>query len=178
MPLPKPRPPFSVNTARYDPYKNSRFLIYFDPTTDPVAGVSKVSGLKRTTQPIEHKEGGKALTLKGLGRTSYDAITIERGVTHDSAFVDWADCAMKLDQGHPTQNLGNLRRDIHIVLLNEQGQPVHRYTVHDAWVSEYQPVSDLDAGGNAVVMEHIKIEHHGWEHDDTLGEPDQSKPAG
>jgi phage tail-like protein len=176
MALPKPKPPFSVNTTRFDPYKNSRFLVFFDPTTDPVAGVSKVGGLKRTTQMIPYNEGGKALTLKGLGRTSYDPITLERGVTHDSAFVDWADCAQKLDQGHPTQNLVNLRRDIHLVLLNEQGQQVHRYNVHDAWVSEYQAMSDLDAGANAVVIEHIKVEHQGWEHDDTLTEPDQAAP--
>jgi phage tail-like protein len=174
MPLPPPSPPFSINATRFDPYKGSRFLVYFDPVTDPVAGVSKVSGMKRTTQVIEHKEGGNALPLNGLGRTSYEPITMERGVTHDSAFTDWANAAQKLDQGHPTQSLTNLRRDIHIVLLNEQGQPVHRYTVHDAWVSEFQSLSDLDGGGNAVAIEHIKVVHQGWEHDDTLKEPSQS----
>jgi phage tail-like protein len=177
MPLPPPKPPFSVNTTRLDPYKNSRFLVFFDPVTNPVAGVSKVTGLKRTTQVVEHKEGGRVINLKGLGRTAYDPITLERGVTHDTAFSDWANAAQKLDSGHPIQSLPNLRRDIHIVLLNEQGQAVHRYTVHDAWVSEYQPVSDMDAGGNAVAIEHIKLEHHGWEHDETLAEPDQTAPA-
>jgi len=174
MPVPPPKPPFAVNTSRFDPYKNSRFLVYFDPYTDPVAGVSKVTGLKRTTQVVEHKEGGKMLPLKGLGRTSYDPITLERGVTHDTAFSDWANAAQVLDSGHPKQSLPNLRRDVHIVLLNEQGQPVHRFTLHDAWVSEYQPMSELDGGGNAIAIEHIKVEHQGWEHDDSLTEPDQT----
>lgn len=174
MTLPAPKPPFSVNTTRFEPYKTSRFLVYFDPTTDPVAGVTKVGGLKRTTQVIEHKEGANPLTIKGFGKTSYDPIMLEGGLTHGTAFRDWADTAQRLDNGHPIQDLTNLRRDIHIVLLNEQGQPVHRYTVHNAWVAEYQAMPDLDAGGNAVAIEHIKIEHQGWEHDDSLAEPNQS----
>ena len=174
MPLPPPKPPFSVNTARFEPYKTSRFLVYFDPTTDPVAGVSKVGGLKRSTQVIEHKDGSNPLTTKGFGRTSYDPLTLERGLTHDTAFKDWADTAQKLDNGHPIQDLANLRRDVHLVLLNEQGQPVHRYTIHNAWVAEYQAMPDLDGGGSAVAIEHIKIEHQGWEHDDSLAEPNQA----
>lgn len=175
MPVPPPKPPFSVNTSRFEVYKTSRFKIYFDPYTDPVAGVSKVSGLKRTTQVIEHRDGSNPLTVKGFGRTSYDPITMERGLTHDTAFRDWADTAQKLDNGHPIQDLPNLRRDIHIVLHNEQGQPVHRYTVHNAWVAEYQAMPDLDAGANAVAIEHIKVEHQGWEKDDSLPEPDQTQ---
>src|SRR5215472_6986525 len=162
---------FTVNTSRFDPYKSYRFLVYFGTSTSPVAAVSKVTALKRSSDPIEYKEGGNAIILKGLGRTKYDPITLERGVTHDSDFQDWADAAQVLDKGAPKQSLKNLRREIRIELLNEEGQPVHRYIVHRCWVSEYQALPDLDAGTNAVALEHIKLENEGWEHDLALGEP-------
>ena len=162
---------FPVNSSRFDPYKTFRFLVYFGDSPEPVAGVSKVSGLKRTTAKIEHKQGGDALTRKGIGRTEYDAITIERGVAQWTECEDWANAAQVLDKGVPSSSLKNLRRHVRIELLNEQGLPVHRYIVHSAWVSEFQIISDLDAGANAVAIEHIKLEHEGWEHDRTLQEP-------
>jgi phage tail-like protein len=110
---------------------------------------------------------------KGLGRTKYDAITMERGVTHDQDFELWANAAQVLDKGWPSQSLANLRKEVRVELQNEEGQPVHRYIVHSCWVSEYQALSDLDAGGNAVVIEHIKLENEGWEHDLSLTEPMQ-----
>jgi len=166
--------PFSVNTNRFDPYKSYRFLVYFGTSTTPVAAVSKVSALKRTSAPIEYKEGANAITLKGLGRTSYDAITLERGVTQDTDFMDWADAAQKLDNGAPNTSLKNLRRDIRIELLNEEGQKVQRYIVHRCWVSEFQALPDLDAGGTAVALEHIKLENEGWEKDLSLTEPQEN----
>jgi phage tail-like protein len=163
--------PFSVNTTRFDPYKAFRFLVYLDISTSPVAGVSKVGGLKRSSDAIEYKEGGSGIIRKGLGRTKYEPITLERGVTHGDELEQWANAAQVLDKGAPSQSLKNLRKEIRIELLNEAGQPVHRYLVHRAWVSEYQALSDLDAGGNAVAIEHIKLEHEGWEHDLSLSEP-------
>jgi phage tail-like protein len=166
--------PFTVNTNRYDPYKSYRFLVYFGNNTTAAAGVSKVGGLKRSSDPIEYKEGGNAIILKGLGRTKYDPITLERGVTHDSDFQDWANAAQVLDKGAPKQSLKDLRREIRIELLNEEGQQVHRYIVHRCWVSEYQALPDLDAGGNAVALEHIKLENEGWEKDASLTEPTEN----
>jgi phage tail-like protein len=165
--------PFSVNTARFEPYSTWRFVVYFDKSTTPVAGVSKVTVLKRTTAPVEYKEGGAALTRKGVGRTTYDAITLERGVTHDSDFEAWANAVQVLDSGAPKSSLGDLRKTLRIEMLNEQGQPVHRYLVYRCWVSEFQALPDLDAGANAVAIEHIKLENEGWEHDLSLKEPDQ-----
>jgi phage tail-like protein len=163
--------PFSANTSRFDPYKSYRFLVYFGQATSPVAGVSKVTGLKRSSDVIDYKEGGNAIILKGLGRTKYEPITLERGLTHDSDFETWANAAQVLDKGAPSTSLKDLRRDVRIELHNEAGQPVHRYIVHECWVSEYQAMPDLDGGGNAVAVEHIKLEHHGWEHDLSLVEP-------
>jgi len=166
--------PFSVNTNRFDPYKNFRFLVYLEQSATPVAAVSKVGGLKRSSDPIEYKEGGNPIILKGLGRTKYDPITLERGVTHDKDFEDWANAAQVLDKGAPSQSLANLRKQVRIELLNEEGQPVHRYVIHRCWVSEYQALPELDAGGNAIAIEHIKLENEGWEHDLTLTEPTQA----
>jgi len=163
--------PFSVNVTRLDPYKSFRFLVYLETSTSPVAGVSKVGGLKRSSDVIEYKEGGNTIIRKGLGRTKYEPITLERGVTHDKDFEDWANAAQVLDKGAPSQSLKNLRKEIRIELLNEAGQPVHRYVIHRCWVSEYQALPDLDAGGNAVALEHIKLENEGWEHDLSLSEP-------
>ena len=149
--------PFSVNTARFDPYKNFRFLVYFGQTTTPVAGVSKVGGLKRSTDPIEYKEGGNMIIRKGLGRTKYEAVTLERGVTHDRDFSEWANAAQALDKGQASQSLANLRKQVRLELLNEAGQPVQRFLLHRAWVSEYQALGEMDAGGNAVIIEHVKL---------------------
>jgi phage tail-like protein len=161
---------FTVNAGREDPYKNYRFLIYFVPGTEPVAAVSKISALRRSTEVIEYKEGGSAVILKGVGRTKYDPITLERGITQDTSFIAWANFTQVLDQGNPATSLANLRREVRIVLLNEEGQPVHGYILHRCWVSEFQALPDLDAGGNAIALEHIKLENEGWEVDPSIVE--------
>jgi phage tail-like protein len=161
---------FTVNTSRFDPYKSYRFLVYFGTSTSPVAAVSKVSALKRSSDPIEYKEGGYAIILKGLGRTKYEPITLDRGVTWDLDFETWANAAQLLKAGAPSTSLANLRKEIRITLLNEEGQPVHQYKVHRCWVSEFQAMPDLDAGQNAVAIEHIKIENEGWERDPSVTE--------
>jgi phage tail-like protein len=162
--------PFTVNINRLDPYKSYRFLVYFDTSTTPVAGLSKVTALKRSSDPIEYKEGGNPIIRKGLGRTKYDPITMERGVTFDNDFENWANAAQVLASGDPSTSLASLRKTIHIELLNEEGQAVRRYIFYRCWVSEYQALPDLDAGANAIAIEHIKLENEGWERDLTLAE--------
>jgi phage tail-like protein len=155
--------PFTVNINRYDPYKTYRFLVYFGTSTSPVAAVSKVTGIKRSSDVIEYKEGGNPIILKGLGRTKYEPITLERGITEDMDFANWSNMAQVLDQGSANTSLANLRQNIRIDLLNEEGQPVWRFLVYRCWVSEYQALPDLDAGANAIAIEHIKLENEGWE---------------
>jgi phage tail-like protein len=163
-------PIFNVNPTRYDPYKSYRFLVYFGTSTTPVAAVSKVTALKRSSDVIDYKEGGNAIILKGLGRTKYDPITLERGVTQDNDFLNWANAAQVLDNGHPTNSLANLRQEIRLQLLNEEGQAVRGYIIHRCWVSELQALPDLDAGANAIALEHIKLENEGWEVDPSIVE--------
>jgi phage tail-like protein len=161
---------FPVNTSRFDPYKSYRFLVFFGQSTTAVAAVSKVTALRRSSDVIEYREGGNNIILKGLGRTKYEPITLERGVTQDKDFITWADAAQRLDNGHPTTSLADLRREIRVQLLNEEGQPVHGYIVHRCWVSEFQALPDLDAGATTVAIEHIKLENEGWEVDPTIVE--------
>jgi phage tail-like protein len=156
-------PQFTVNLARYDPYKTYRFLVYFSPSTTPVAAVSKVSALKRSSEVIEYKEGGNGITVKGLGRMKYEPITLERGVTYSTELEDFANPPQVLNSGDPTTSLAKLRKEVNIVLLNEAAHPVRNFLVHRAWVSEYQALPDLDAGANAIAIEHIKLENEGWE---------------
>jgi phage tail-like protein len=167
--------PFSVNVNRFDPYKAYRFLVFLGDSVSACAGVSKVGGLKRSADVIDYKEGGNAIILKGLGRTKYEAITLERGVTHDPDFEDWANASQVLDKGAPKARLKDLRKNIRIVLQNEAGQPVQQYIVYRCWVSEYQALPDLDAGSNTVALQHIKLENEGWERDSSVGEPDETQ---
>jgi phage tail-like protein len=150
---------FTVNPQRFDPYKN----------------VSRISALRRTTEVIEHREGGDPSTSrKSPGTTKYDAITLHRGVTHDTEFEQWANKVWQFGAGLGSEvSLKDFRKDITIELFNEAGQLVIAYKVYRCRVSEYQALPDLDADANAVAFEHIKLENEGWERDPDIPEPDE-----
>lgn len=170
-----PAPSFSVNTERYDPYKNFKFLVYFGDGSNPVAGVSKVGALRRTTEVISHREGGApSSTRKSPGQVEYEAITLERGVTHDPDFENWAQKVWTYGNAvGKERSLKDFRKDIRIVMLNEAGQPAIAYNVYRCWVSEYEALPDLDASGNSVAIQSIKLENEGWERDNDVAEPDE-----
>ncbi len=162
---------FTANPQRFDPYKNFKFRIKWG--ADYVAGVSKISGLKRTTEVVKHREGGDpSSSRKSPGRTEYEAITIERGVTHDVDFEQWANKVWNYGSGLGKEvSLADFRKDLVIEVYNEAGQAAVRYKVYRCWVSEFQSMSDLDANGNAVLIQHLKLETEGWERDYDLAEP-------
>jgi phage tail-like protein len=162
---------FTVNPQRFDPYKNFKFRIKWG--SDYVAGVSKIGGLKRTTEVVKHREGGDpSSSRKSPGRTEYDSITIERGVTHDVEFEQWANKVWNYGAGLGKEaSLKDFRKDLIIEVYNEAGQPAIRYKVFRCWVSEFQATSDLDANANAVLIQHLKLETEGWERDYDLPEP-------
>jgi phage tail-like protein len=164
--------PFTVNINRYDPYKTYRFLVYFGTSTSPVAAVSKVTGLKRSSDVIDYKEGGNAIILKGMGRTKYEPITLERGLTQDLAFHNWAGLVWNYGSSLGSEvSLANFRKDIYLEFYNEAGQLVIAYKIFRCWVSEYQAMPDLDANANAIAVEHIKLELEGFERDTGVTEP-------
>lgn len=164
---------FSVNTQRFDPYKNFKFQVFWEGNTTPIAGVSKVSMLKRTTEVVKHREGGDpSSSRKSPGRTEYEAITLERGVTHDKEFEQWANKVWNYGAGLGVEvSLGDFRKNIIIVLYNEAGQKAISYKVYRCWVSEFQAMADLDANANAVLIQHLKLENEGWERDNDTTEP-------
>jgi phage tail-like protein len=164
---------FSVNANRFDPYKNFKFRVKWDGRY--VAGLSKCGALKRTTEIVEHREGGDPSTgRKSPGRTKYEAITLERGVTHDLEFERWANKVWNFGAGLGLEvSLKDFRKDISIEIYNEAGQKVIAYNVFRCWVSEYQSLPDLDANANAVSIQHIKLENEGWERDVSVVEPSE-----
>lgn len=173
---------FTVNAKRVDPYKNFKFRIKWDGAY--VAGISKVSALKRTTEVVEHRSGGDPSTShKSPGRNKYEAITLERGVTHDLAFEQWANKVWDY-QNAQAQNadqevsLADFRKDVIIDFFNEAGQKVISYHVYRCWVSEYQALPDLDANANAVAIQHIKLENEGWDRDPAVVEPQEPSFTG
>jgi phage tail-like protein len=171
---------FSVNAQRFDPYKNFKFRVKWDGRY--VAGISKVGALKRSTDPVEHREGGDpSSSRKSPGRTKFEAITLERGVTHDTEFEKWANKVWNYGSGLGAEtSLKDFRKDIIIEIYNEAGQLALAYKVYRCWVSEFQATADLDANANAVLIQTIKLENEGWERDYEVtesSEPTFTEPA-
>jgi phage tail-like protein len=169
---------FSVNAERFDPYKNFKFRVKWDGRY--VAGVSKVSALRRTTEVVSHREGGDPSSdRKAPGRTNYEAITLERGVTHDPDFEEWANKVWNFGNGLGQEvSLKDFRKNIQIEFYNEAGQLAITYNIYRCWVSEYQSLPELDANANAVAIQTLKLENEGWERDDAVTEPsEESLPA-
>ena len=164
-------PSFSVNPRRLNPYPNFKFRVKWDGRY--VAGMSKVGSLKRTTEVVKHREGGDpSSSRKSPGRTEYDPITLERGVTHDLEFEQWARKVWNLGVALGAEvSLKDFRKDIILEVYNEAGQLVIAYNIYRCWVSEYQALPDLDANANAVAIQHIKLENEGWARDTTVTEP-------
>jgi phage tail-like protein len=162
---------FSVNTRRFDPYKNFKFRVKWDGKY--VAGISKVSGLKRTTEVVKHREGGDPSgSRKSPGRTEYEAVTLDRGVTHDKEFEQWANKVWNYGSGLGAEaSLRDFRKDVILEVYNEAGQLAIAYKLYRCWVSEFQALADFDANANAVLIQHIKLENEGWERDYEVVEP-------
>lgn len=170
-------PQFTISAQRFDPYKNFKFQVFFEGSTTPVAGISKVSSLKRTTEVVKHRDGGDpSSSRKSPGRTEYEAITLERGVTHDKEFEQWANKVWNFGAGLGSEvSLQDFRKNIIIKVYNEAGQLAMTYKVFRCWVSEFQALPDLDANANAVAIQHLKLENEGWERDTEVTEP--AEPA-
>jgi len=166
-------PLFPNNPHRFEPYKNFKFRIKFE-NGDYVAGLSKCSALKKTTEMQEWREGGDPSTTHKLpGKTKYDPITLTAGVTQDTTFEEWANLVNNF-QGDPAMSLKNFRRNIIIEINNEAGQKVLAYNVFNCWVSEFQALPELDAMGNAIMIQTIKLENEGWERDPVVTDVEET----
>jgi phage tail-like protein len=166
---------FEKNAHRLDPYKNFKFRILWDDK--PVMGVSKVSALKRTTEVVKHRDGGDNSTdHKSPGRTTYDAITLERGLTHDPQFELWANKVHPY-AGDAAMDLAAYKKNLTLEMMNEKGHVVYRYFLYACWVSEYTAIPELNANANAVAIESLKIELEGWDRDIATLEPKEADPV-
>lgn len=164
---------FTTNAERFDPYKNFKFRIKWDGRY--VAGVSKIGALSRTTEVVEHREGGDPSTVrKSPGQTKFEAITLERGVTHDTEFEKWANKVWNFGAGLGSEvSLKDFRKEVIIEVYNEAGQLALAYNIHRCWPSEYKAFPELDASANAVAIQTLKLENEGWERDTAVTEPSE-----
>ena len=164
---------FSVNPQRFDPYKQFKFRVRWDGRY--VAGVSRVTPLRRRTQVATYREGGDPnVQRKSPGVTSFDPITLERGRTHDVEFEQWANKVWNLGAGPGTEvSLKDFRKDMTIELFNEAGQKVMAFNVFRCWPSEYVALGELEANEGAVAFESLTLEHEGWERDYEVTEPEE-----
>ena len=161
-------PQFSVNTHRFDPYLNFKFRIKWDG--EYVAGLSKCSALKKTTEVVDWREGGDPSHGRKLpGKTSYEPITMEMGLTHSDKFEAWANLVNNF-RGDAATSLRNFRKEVVIDVADLQGTVVISYIVHRCWVSEYTALPELDAAGNAVAIQTIVLQNEGWERDTAVTE--------
>lgn len=168
-----PAPMFPANAHRYDPYRTFKFQVLIDGK--PVAGLKKMTALKRTTEPVAWRAAGDPTHERKLpGATKYEPVTLEQGLSHDLVFERWANLVNSV-QGDAAMSLKSFRKDVVINVLNLQGKVAISYKLYRAWVSEFQALPDLDAAtANAVGIQSIKLEHEGWERDVAVAEPVES----
>jgi phage tail-like protein len=162
---------FTVNAQRFDPYKNFKFRVRWDGRY--VAGVSRVGALTRTTEPVEHREGGDPSSVRvSPGQTRYGDVTLERGVTHDTEFERWANKVWNFGAGLGAEvSLQDFRKDIIIEVYNEAGQLAMAYKLYRCWPSEYTALPELDASASAVAIQSLTLKTEGWERDQEVTEP-------
>jgi phage tail-like protein len=163
-------PTFPVNTHRYDPYRTFKFQVIIDGK--PVAGLTKMGALKKKTEPVKWRSAGDPSHERIMpGGTSYEAVTLEQGLTHDPVFEKWANLVNNI-QGDAAMSLKNYRKDIIINVLNLQGQVAISYKLFRVWVSDYQALPELNATSmNTVGIQSLTLQHEGWERDTSVPEP-------
>lgn len=176
-------PQFTKDASRIDPYKNFKFVVSWDG--QPVAGISQVSGIGRTTDPVEHRDGADPIgTRLSPGRTKMTPVTLSRGVTHDQTFEWWANKlwfwsneqqSLATNTNGQNMSLKDFRKDINIALFNEAGQKVIAYNLYRCWPSEFEALPDLDANGNGVAIQKLVLQLEGWERDTSVSEPDPAQ---
>lgn len=163
-------PLFPANAHRYDPYRTFKFQVVIGGQA--VAGLSKMTALKKSTEVVDWRYAGDPSHVRKLpGGSKYEPITLEAGLTHDKQFLELANRVNNID-GDGGMSLLNFRTNVVINVLNLQGAVALSYKVFKAWVSEFQALPDFDAKTmNAVGIQTLKLEHEGWQLDPAVPEP-------
>ena len=169
-----PAPMFPVNTHRYDPYRTFKFQVVI--AGQAVAGLTKMGALKRTTEAVKWRSAGDPSHQRVMpGGSSFEAVALEQGLSHDPQFAEWANAVNNVAEGDAGMSLKNYRRDVVINVLNLQGTPAISYVLRRAWVSEFTALPEFDANNmNTVGIQSITLQHEGFERDQAVVEPAES----
>jgi len=154
-----------------DPYSGYSFRVKWDGRL--VAGITRVSALTRTTAVVEYREGGNTgATRKLPGVTGFEAITLERGITHDADFEAWA----RLVAGTAEPQLV-FRKEVRIEVYDGHGRLALAYNVHRCWPSEYVALGGLETGSECALIQSLTLQNEGWERDTSIKTPASRKPG-
>ena len=166
-------PMFPANAHRFDPYRTFKFQVVIDGAV--VAGLQKMSALKKTTEPVQWRDAGSPSFQRTMpGGTKYEPVTLEQGLTHDKVFEDWANMVNNFD-GDVAMSLKDYRKNITVNVLNLQGTVAISYQLYRAWVSDFQALPDLDSNAmNTVGIQTVTLQHEGWQRDQAVAEPTES----
>jgi phage tail-like protein len=164
-------PTVTSSSQPLDPYTNFKFRLKWNGKY--VAAVSKVSPLKRSTDAIKFREGGDPSSPHIIpGQTTFEPITLERGVTQDLEFEVWVNQVWNFRAGLGMESsLASFRRNITLEFYNEAGQLVYAYNIYNCWPSEYTALPELDASANTVAIQMLVLQNEGWERDSSVTPP-------
>jgi phage tail-like protein len=157
------------STNRFDPYRTFRFKVKWDGQY--VAGLTKMGALTRTLESVDFYEAGENLIPRKLpGKGTFGNVTLEAGVTYDTAFQDWANQCFDF-ASHSITSLGEFRKNITVDVFNEAGQKALSYNLYRCWVTEYRALPDLDSSANTVAITTITLAVESWQRDEDVVEP-------
>jgi len=136
---------------RNDPLRTFNFELVIDNLS--TGAFSEVSGLTADGDAVDYREGTdlRSNVRKLPGLRKYMNITLKRGYTTNRELWDWY---MNIVNGVAD------RRNVTIVLKNEQRQPILRWHADEAWINKIEGPS-MKASGNEVAIESVELVHEG-----------------
>lgn len=150
-----------------DPLDKFRFAVTIDGFTR--MGFSSCETPAMTVNTQKYAEGGSHLWPKQIvDSVEFKPIALQRGVSSDFNFHNWAIQFMELYQGKRDNGLstrpGEYRRDVTIEHMDRAGRIVKRYRLHKAYPIEYKPASDFSADGDDLLsMERLVLVYESFE---------------
>lgn len=151
-----------------DIYRGYKFSVEITGVTFERVAFQKVSGLKTSVEVVDYREGNMPDRMEKLpGMMTYDAVTLERGLSYDNDFLKWMKTVCDLSTGgngdapvKSGSSFNEYRKDVTIKLYDKTGTVVKEYTLQKAFPSEYS-IGDFDASSNDVVISTLVLQHHG-----------------
>ncbi|MCP4157231.1 MAG: phage tail protein [bacterium] len=135
---------------RIDPYRNCRFLLEIDSITQ--AGFSEVTIPDTAQDPIEYREGNDVPTVHKIpGLIKYGNVTLKWGITDSLDLYKWR---VLVEDG----KMKEARRNVAIILRDEEGNDKCRWEFFEAWPTKYDS-PDLNATASEIAIETLEIAH-------------------